>query len=418
MADIQMQNIAALDTNHTDKIYGGLCAIDNVWVSGIHSGFKKRNKDLALLYFPKGATMAGVFTKNAIQSHHIKYDKHQLNEHSIFKAIMINSGNANTFNGEQGDADVQTMANSLAHQLDILPHEVLICSTGVIGVPMDLTDFDNKVDQLIHNLTDGDSIQAAEAIMTTDTTIKQTALAFEIDGQRIHLSAIAKGAGMIHPNMGTLLSYIVTDLDLGQATFQQMLQSAVADSFNQISIDGDTSPNDTVILASTNKVQVNLTDENMAIFQEQLVNICREMAQEIVADGEGASKFVTVKVEGAGSKDDAVSIAKQVATSSLVKTALFGQDANWGRVISAVGQAQPDHLNPETIEIAFSSAKGAITTCAQGQGLTFDEELAYEILAERELTIHIHLAIGSHQASVWTCDMTYDYIKINADYRS
>ncbi|OYW67266.1 MAG: bifunctional ornithine acetyltransferase/N-acetylglutamate synthase, partial [Aerococcus viridans] len=321
------------------KIPGGLCAIEDVWVSGVHAGFKKLAKDLALIFFPKGATMTAVFTQNAVQSHHIQYDKKLLNENSQFKAIMINSGNANTFNGPRGDYDVHFMASVLADQLGIQLDEILICSTGVIGVPMNLDSFDDKVDKLIHQMTDGDSIPAAEAIMTTDTSIKQVAYAFEIDGQLVHLAAIAKGAGMIHPNLGTLLSYIVTDFDLGQATFQQMLQSAVANTFNQISVDGDTSPNDTIILASTNKLQITPSKANILAFYRQLEAICLEMAQLIVKDGEGASKFVEVQVQGAGSQKDAIKIAKQVATSSLVKTAIFGQDANWGRVISAVGQA-------------------------------------------------------------------------------
>jgi glutamate N-acetyltransferase/amino-acid N-acetyltransferase len=420
MSQIATNQTSTENINQTVSyaIPGGLCAIEQVWVSGVHSGFKHRNKDLALIYFPKGATMAGVFTKNAIQSHHIKYDKERLNEQASFKAIMINSGNANTFNGQQGDRDVQTMADSLANKLAINPDEVLICSTGVIGVPMDLKGFDQKVNQLIHNLTDGDSIQAAEAIMTTDTKIKQEAIAFEIDGKTVHLAAIAKGSGMIHPNMGTMLSYVVTDLDLGQATLLQLLKEAVGQSFNQISVDGDTSPNDTVILASTNKVAVNLSKQNILIFQEKLTEICQHMAQEIVADGEGATKFVTVSVEGAASHEDAEAIAKQVATSSLVKTAVYGQDANWGRVLSAIGQAQPDYLDPDKIQISFTSDKGRVLTCKNGQGLLFDEDLAYDILCQNDINIDIDLGIGKYQTAVWTCDMTEDYIKINADYRS
>ncbi|MGH2119468.1 bifunctional glutamate N-acetyltransferase/amino-acid acetyltransferase ArgJ, partial [Aerococcus sp. L_32] len=323
-----------------------------------------------------------------MQSHHIKYDKKRLNEQATFKAIMINSGNANTFNGPKGDTDVQIMANTLASKLTIQPDEILICSTGVIGVPMDLSNFDDQVDTLTHNLTDGDSIQAAEAIMTTDTKIKQAAIAFEIEGQPVHLAAIAKGSGMIHPNMGTMLSYIVTDLDLGQETLQQLLKESVNQSFNKISVDGDTSPNDTVLLASTNKVSVKPTKQNILIFQEKLTEICQMMAQEIVADGEGATKFVTVAVKGAASQADAEAIAKQVATSSLVKTAVYGQDANWGRVLSAVGQSQPDYLDPAKIQISFISEKGEILTCKNGQGLVFDEDLAYEILSETEITIH------------------------------
>lgn len=400
------------------KIPGGLCAIEDVWVSGVHAGFKKLAKDLALIFFPKGATMTAVFTQNAVQSHHIQYDKKLLNENSQFKAIMINSGNANTFNGPRGDYDVHFMASVLADQLGIQLDEILICSTGVIGVPMNLDSFDDKVDKLIHQMTDGDSIPAAEAIMTTDTSIKQVAYAFEIDGQLVHLAAIAKGAGMIHPNLGTLLSYIVTDFDLGQATFQQMLQSAVVNTFNQISVDGDTSPNDTIILASTNKLQITPSKANISAFYQQLEAICLEMAQLIVKDGEGASKFVEVQVYGAGSQKDAVKIAKQVATSSLVKTAILGQDANWGRVISAVGQAQPSVFQADKVSISFQSDKGSILTCEKGAGRVFDENLALAILSEKEIVVAIDIGVGEFEASVWTADMTEDYIKINANYRS
>ena len=400
------------------KIAGGLCAINSVFASGIHAGFKANKKDLGLIYFPKGATVAGVYTKNAIQSHHIAYDRHLLEQHSIVKAILTNSGNANTCNGVRGDMDVQKMAQTLADDLNIKVTEVLICSTGVIGVPLTLNNFDEKVQQLTSQLTAQDSITAVEAMMTTDTHPKQLAYEFLIDQQSIKIAGITKGSGMIHPNLGTMLSYLVTDVALDQAELNIMLSKVVDNSFNRLTVDGDTSPNDTVFLASTGELKIEWNEEKLATFYQSLEQLCQDLAKMMAADGEGATKYVEVLVKGGQNQTDAVKIAKEVATSSLVKTAIFGQDANWGRIISAIGQCQPDELDPTKIDIAIASKKGQVALCSQGIGLTFDEESAAEIMSEKELSILIDLGIGNFQAEVWTCDMTVDYIKINADYRS
>lgn len=400
------------------KIAGGLCAINSVFASGIHAGFKLNKKDLSLIYFPKGATVAGVYTKNAIQSHHIAYDRYLLKHHSMVKAILTNSGNANTCNGDQGDQDVQKMAQTLADDLNIEPTQVLVCSTGVIGVPMTLNNFDEKINQLTSQLTDKDSITAVEAMMTTDTHPKQLAYEFKIDQQTIKIAGITKGSGMIHPNLGTMLSYLVTDVALDQAELKRMLSKVVDHSFNRLTVDGDTSPNDTVFLASTGEITIEWNEEKLVTFYQNLELMCQDLAKMMAADGEGATKYVEVVVTGGQNQADAVKIAKEVATSSLVKTAIFGQDANWGRIISAIGQCQPDVLDPSKIDIAMASKNGQIALCSQGTGLTFDEELAVEIMSERELSILIDLGIGNFQAEVWTCDMTTDYIKINANYRS
>lgn len=400
------------------KIAGGLCAINSVFASGIHAGLKANKKDLGLIYFPKGATVAGVYTKNAIQSHHIVYDRHLLEQHSIVKAILTNSGNANTCNGVRGDMDVQKMAQTLADDLNIKVTEVLICSTGVIGVPLTLNNFDEKVQQLTSQLTDQDSITAVEAMMTTDTHPKQLAYEFKIDQQSIKIAGITKGSGMIHPNLGTMLSYLVTDVALDQAELNIMLSKVVDNSFNRLTVDGDTSPNDTVFLASTGELKIEWNEEKLDTFYQSLEQLCQDLAKMMAADGEGATKYVEVLVKGGQNQTDAVKIAKEVATSSLVKTAIFGQDANWGRIISAIGQCQPDELDPTKIDIAIASKKGQVALCSQGIGLTFDEESAAEIMSEKELSILIDLGIGNFQAEVWTCDMTVDYIKINADYRS
>lgn len=400
------------------EISGGLCAIEGVLTSGVHAGFKRKKKDFSLVYFPKGATVAGVFTKNAVKSHHILYDAKLLEERTEFKAIMTNSGNANACNGEQGDHDVRTMAKIAAKQLNIKPEEVLICSTGVIGVPMPLDGFSEKVELLTEGLNDEDSLSAVEAIMTTDTHPKQTAYEFDIAGEKVRLAAIAKGSGMIHPNLGTMLSYIVTDLAMNQSLLKELLLKAVNNSFNLVTVDGDTSPNDTVFLASTQGVEVELNSSNIELFYQALESLCQELARMLAKDGEGASKFVEVIVKGAGSSADAVSIAKTVATSSLVKTAIYGQDANWGRIISAIGQSQPESINLYSINISFKSAAGEILVCQAGKGLTFNEENALKILSQKEIEIIIEMGVGESQVQVWTCDMTTDYIKINADYRS
>lgn len=400
------------------KIAGGLCAIDSVFASGIHAGFKKNKKDLSLIYFPKGVTVAGVYTKNAIQSHHITYDRQLLEHHSVVKAILTNSGNANTCNGDQGDQDVLKMAQTLADELNIEATQVLVCSTGVIGVPMNLKYFDEKVQKLSSQLTSQDSIAAVEAMMTTDTHPKQLAYEFKIDQSAIKIAGITKGSGMIHPNLGTMLSYLVTDVALDAAELKKLLSKVVDNSFNRLTIDGDTSPNDTVFLASTGEVEIEWNAEKLIAFYQSLEEMCQELAKMMAADGEGATKYVEVSVKGAQNQADAVKIAKEVATSSLVKTAIFGQDANWGRIISAIGQCQPDVLDPSKIDIAMASNKGLVLLCSQGKGLVFDEEVAVEIMSEKELSILIDLGIGNQQANVWTCDMTTDYIKINADYRS
>lgn len=400
------------------EIKGGLSAVKNVQTSGVHAGFKKENKDLALIYFPKGATIAGVFTKNLIKAHPVLYDEKMLKAKSDFKAILINSGNANVSNGAQGDQDVLTMANETAKKLNIVPEEVLVCSTGIIGVPMDLAPLESGLEKAVAALNDSDSTEAAQAIMTTDTKVKQLSFAVEIGGETIHIGAIIKGAGMIHPNMGTMLGYLTTDLAVPQAQLQKILIEATNKSFNQMTVDGDTSTNDTVLLASTNEKELDLSEQNLAAFAEAVTAVCQELAKMVAADGEGATKFIEVHVDSAASEADATKIAKTVATSSLVKTAIYGGDANWGRVLMAIGNSEPSELDPYQLTIIFASAAGEVLVCQNGQGVSFSEAKASEILKENAIEIKIGLGVGDAQSSVWTCDMSIDYIKINSDYRS
>ena len=399
-------------------IKGGLSAVKNVQTSGVHAGFKKEDKDLALIYFPKGATVAGVFTKNLIVAHPVLYDQKLLKEKSQFKAVLINSGNANVSNGAQGDQDVLMMAEETAKKLTILPEEVLVSSTGIIGMPMNLEPLESGLEQAVRTLNNSDSTEAAQAIMTTDTKIKQLSYALKIGDETIHIGAMIKGAGMIHPNMGTMLGYITTDLAVPQDQLQSILIDATNKSFNLMTVDGDTSTNDTVLLATTNEIELELTEKVVSEFTKAVTTVCQELAKMVAADGEGMTKFIEVNVDSAATEVDATKVAKTVAVSSLVKTAIYGGDANWGRVLMAIGNSEPSELDPYSLSISFASVAGEVLVCQNGQGVSFSEAKATEILNEEEIEINIGLGVGDAHSSVWTCDMSLDYIKINSDYRS
>ncbi|WP_035785146.1 bifunctional glutamate N-acetyltransferase/amino-acid acetyltransferase ArgJ [Jeotgalicoccus psychrophilus] len=398
------------------SVLKGLCAVEGVETNGIHTGFKAQDKDLALIYFPDGATVTGVFTRNKVKAHSVLYDMEMLKNFTNFKAILVNSGNANACNGLTGEQDVHTMTDSLAGKLNIDAHEVLVSSTGVIGEPLNLQPFYSGLDTLVSGLKTDDSTSAAEAIMTTDTVPKQLSFEADIGGETVHFGAMIKGAGMIHPNMGTMLGYIVTDAGLSQDALNTALKSATDDSFNVMTVDGDTSTNDTVLLASTNKVM--LDESHLDEFTAVLTAMCQKLSQMIARDAEGATKFVTVNVVNAASKHDAVSVAKTVATSSLVKTAIYGQDANWGRVIMAIGNSDAETLSPDAITIKFAAGNDDVLVCHEGLAVPFDEGHAYNILSNTDVEIFIDLNAGEHSSQVWTCDMSVDYVKINADYRS
>lgn len=403
-------------TERKVSVLKGLCAVKGVETNGIHTGFKAQDKDLALIYFPDGATVTGVFTRNKVKAHSVLYDMEMLKNFTNFKAILVNSGNANACNGLTGAQDVHTMTDALAGKLNIDAHEVLVSSTGVIGEPLNLQPFYSGLDTLVSGLKTDDSTSAAEAIMTTDTVPKQLSFEADIGGETVHFGAMIKGAGMIHPNMGTMLGYIVTDAGLSQDALNTALKSATDDSFNVMTVDGDTSTNDTVLLASTNKVM--LDESHLDEFTAVLTAMCQKLSQMIARDAEGATKFVTVNVVNAASKHDAVSVAKTVATSSLVKTAIYGQDANWGRVIMAIGNSDAETLSPDAITIKFAAGNDDVLVCHEGLAVPFDEGHAYNILSNTDVEIFIDLNAGEHSSQVWTCDMSVDYVKINADYRS
>lgn len=400
----------------------GVTAAAGVQAAGIHAGFKKRKKDMALLYFPDGATVAGVFTKNKVKAAPVQYDQQALQQHDRFKAILINSGNANACTGKQGKADVEETVKLLAAELDIQPEEVLVSSTGVIGMFMNMDTMRKGVQAIAPEVSEFGGAAASKAIMTTDTVPKEVSFTFEVAGKTATIGGMVKGSGMIHPNLGTMLGYITTDVAISQTALHAMLLKAADATFNHATIDGDTSTNDSVFVAATGKLDnpliVSAEDAGYAEVEAAVLSICSQLAQLLVKDGEGATKFVEVLVSGAKTMADAVSIGKSVATSSLVKTAMFGEDANWGRVITAAGYADTEYFDADVIDIAFSSKNGEIKLCEAGMGVVFDEELAKKILEADEINILIDLHLGTEAASTWTCDFSYDYVKINADYRS
>lgn len=402
------------------KIDGGIHAVSGVQSAAVHAGirFNPDKKDLALFYFENGATIAGVFTKNQVKAWPVLYDIEQLNKQSEFKAILVNSGNANACNGENGNESMLQSIEETAKVLNISPEEVLVSSTGVIGAHFSAEPFKNYLPVLKENLQDTSSADAAAAILTTDTVPKEVAYELVLDGQIVRIGAMAKGSGMIHPNLGTMLAYLVMNVACDQDMLNTLLLNAVEPSFNSISVDGDTSTNDTVLLATTNDVKVQLNEKNIAALQALITQVAIDLAQMIVADGEGASKFVSIVVSGTKQVADATQAAKAIATSSLVKTAIFGEDPNWGRILSAVGNSGIENLNPQTVDIYFQSDKGRLLVCENGAGLPFDEDKAHEILTENEITIEVNLKSGTESATVWTSDLTHEYVTINAEYRT
>lgn len=398
----------------------GIHNIKNIQSTGLHAGLKRNpaKKDLALLYFPKGVTVAGVFTRNLVKAWPVQYGQQALKEHDRFKAILINSGNANACNGIQGKQAMETIIEHTATICQIKPEEVLVSSTGLIGARLKTEPFIQFLPELFQNLQSASSQAIAEAIMTTDTVKKETAYELEIDGKPIRIGGMAKGAGMIHPNLGTMLSYIVMDVACEQPLLQQLLQLAVDKSFNNMTVDGDTSTNDTVFLCTTGEHKIDLTQENIAKLQTLVTQVCQDLAQMIAKDGEGASKFITIEVNQAANDQDALKIAKAIATSSLFKTAMFGQDPNWGRVLSSAGSSGVTTLDPNLIDITYSSEVGEVKPCVKGAVALFDHELASQILTAHDITIVVDLHQGDCKATVWTCDLTYEYVEINAEYHT
>lgn len=400
-------------------IKGGVCAAKGFTANGVHCGIRKNKskRDLSLIISDTKATAAAVYTQNLVKGAPLTVTKNNISD-GFAQAIICNSGNANTCNSN-GIEIAEEMCALVAKETGINEKDVVVASTGVIGEVLDINPIKNGIPELVKGLGDN-SLLAAEGIMTTDTKVKEIAVSFEIDGKECRIGGIAKGSGMIHPNMATMLVFITTDCAISSDMLQKALGEDIVDTFNMTSVDGDTSTNDMVtILANGRAGNTEITEDNdnFKIFAKALNTITVYLCRNIAADGEGATKLVECVVTGAKSKEQAKLSAKSVICSSLVKAAMFGSDANWGRVLCALGYGVPD-LDPNGVDVSFKSAKGEIPVCQKGAGIPFSEEKAKEILLENEVEILVNLNSGDFNATAWGCDLTYDYVKINGDYRT
>jgi glutamate N-acetyltransferase/amino-acid N-acetyltransferase len=389
---------------------------------GQHTGIKNKRKDLAIIYSEVPANFAGVFTTNIVKAAPVLRNLEIREKSQKIQAVVVNSGNANACTGEQGLLDNQKMADTVAKIFNIDECMVITASTGVIGVPLPIDKIVagiKKSNTFLSNDRQG-AIDAAAAIMTTDTVPKEVSAYFKIDGKEINIGGMAKGSGMIHPNMATMLSFITTDLAISTKMLQKAMSDSTLDSYNMISVDGDTSTNDMVsILANgmAGNKEITEEDENYEKFKEVLDVINKELAKMIVKDGEGATKLLEVKINGAKAKDDARKMCKSIINSSLVKTAFFGEDANWGRILCSMGYSGAD-FDPTGVSLEFKSKFGSIKVMENGVPLNFNEEIASEVLKEFAIEVNITLTDGDAFAEGWGCDMSYEYVRINGDYRS
>ena len=388
-------------------------------VIGLNCGIKKEKSDLAIIYSEKSANAAAVYTTNLFQAAPLQVTKANLDKEGVAQAIVINSGIANAAMGKQGVEDATTVAHALAEKYDIESHHTIVASTGVIGMPLPVDKIVSgikKSKDLLLPLEDGKE-KVSSAIMTTDTVPKTASAEILIGNQKVHFWGMCKGAGMIHPNMSTMLGFILCDAEISKNVLQMALSDAIKDSFNMISVDGDTSTNDMVAILSNgfanNKEIDSIESKEYETFKNALKTVCIELAKQIVIDGEGATKMFEVKVIHALTETDAKTIARSVSSSSLVKAAMYGKDANWGRIACAAGYSGAI-FNPDLMDIYI----GDIQVAKSGQGLIFDENKALEILSKNEIQVCIDLHEGIEQAIAWGCDLTHDYVTINADYRS
>ncbi len=401
-------------------IDGGICAAKGFKANGIHCGIRHNTskKDLALIVSDVPAKAAGVYTTNLVKGAPIYVTKEHLKD-GIAQAVIVNSGNANTCNANGIDI-AEKMCELTGSALGIDSKNVIVSSTGVIGQPLNIDPIKNAMGELTKGLSYNGGSSAAEAIMTTDTIKKETAVEFEIGGKVCRMGAMGKGSGMIHPNMATMLVFITTDAAISSEMLEKALKTDVTKTFNMVSIDGDTSTNDTVnILANGMAENAEIVEEgsDFDAFMEALNTVTVRICKMIAGDGEGASKFLECDVSGAPDEKTAAVVAKSIICSSLLKAAMFGADANWGRALCAIGYSGAD-IDISKVDVSFKSAKGEIEVCKDGAGVEFSEEKAKEILLEKEIYILVELNSGNAAASSWGCDLTYDYVRINGDYRS
>ena len=399
---------------------GGVCAAQGFTAGGIHCGIRKNKakKDLSLIFSDVPANAAAVYTTNLVKGAPLLVTKAHL-ANGKAQAIVCNSGNANTCNAD-GVEIAESMSELAAKALGIAADDVVVASTGVIGQPLDLAPIAAGMPRLAASLSADGGEDAAEGIMTTDTVMKEVAVEFSIGGKTCRIGGIAKGSGMIHPNMATMLVFITTDAAISSEMLQQALSTDIANTFNMVSVDGDTSTNDMVtVLANgvAGNPEITGDGEDFALFMQALNTVTVYLCKRIAGDGEGATKLLECRVDGAKNESVAKTVAKSIICSRLVKAAMFGSDANWGRVLCAIGYSGAE-VDVSKIGVSFRSAKGAVEVCRQGAGVDFSEEKAKEILLENEIEILVSLSDGDANAVAWGCDLTYDYVRINGDYRT
>ena len=400
-------------------VEGGVCAAKGFYAAGIHCGIRKNKtkKDLALIYSEKKATAAAVYTTNLVKGAPLVVTKKHLAD-GMAQAVICNSGNANTCNAN-GVEIAEEMCSLLSEKLGIPADDVVVASTGIIGQPLDIAPIADGIPQLVAALGKN-SESAAQGIMTTDTRLKEIAVEFRIGDAVCHLGGIAKGSGMIHPNMATMLVFLTTDCAISAEMLQKALSCDVSETFNMVSVDGDTSTNDMVtVLANrmAGNTEIDADGADFEVFMQALNTVTVYLCRCIAGDGEGATKLLECRVTGAATSRIAKTVAKSVICSSLTKAAMFGADANWGRVLCAIGYSGAD-VDVAKIDVAFRSPKGTVAVCKNGAGVPFSEDEAKAILSESEIEILVELNSGNAASTAWGCDLTYDYVKINGDYRT
>lgn len=403
-----------------ELIKGGVCAAKGFKANGIHCGIRhnRTKRDLALIYSETPGTAAAVYTTNLVKGAPIQVTKKHI-ENGVAQAVICNSGNANTCNAD-GVEVAEKMSSLVAKNLGVKAEDVIVASTGVIGQPLDIKPIANGMEELVKGLSENGGLNAAEAIMTTDVAVKEIAVEFTVGGKICRMGGIAKGSGMIHPNMATMLVFITTDVKISAQMLSAALKSDIQNTFNMISIDGDTSTNDMVTVIANGMAEneeIVADGDDFKEFMKALNTVNVALCRMIAGDGEGASKLLECKVCGADDSNTAKTVAKSVICSNLLKAAMFGADANWGRVLCAIGYSGAK-VDVDKIGVSFRSEKGTIEVCRNGSGVDFSEEKAKEILLEKEIEILVDLGDGDYNATAWGCDLTYDYVKINGDYRT
>lgn len=406
-------------------IDGGIVAVKGFKAAGVEVGIKEGHsgkKDMAMIYSEIPCKAAGTFTTNRVKAAPVKWDKEIVTNYGTASAVIINSGIANACTGEEGYGYCRDIADTASDVLNIPADSVLVASTGVIGKQLPMDKINKGIVMLSEQLGDTKEygMMAAQAIMTTDTHPKQIAIQTEIGGKTVTIGGMCKGSGMIHINMCTMLGFITTDCAISKKMLQMALSETVVDTFNMVSVDGDTSTNDTVLLLANgmaeNKEITEKSDDYFA-FKKSLTEVATYLSKQIAGDGEGATALFEVKVVNAVSKEQAVKLSKSIVTSSLTKAAIYGHDANWGRILCAMGYSGAD-FNPDIVDIYFESSAGKIKIVENGTATDYSEEEATKILSEPAVTAIADIKMGSMEATAWGCDLTYDYVKINADYRS